>query len=72
LRTILINLPLKCRGYIYEDVETGEKVCVLNARLTHESNIETYKHECQHLNNNDFESKESINTIEARAHTLDK
>ena len=68
MRTILIDLPLKCRGYIYEDVETGDKVCVLNARLNYESNMKTYKHECRHLENNDFESNDSINAIEARAH----
>ena len=72
MRTILIDMPVKIRGYIYEDVETGERVCVLNARLNHESNIETYEHECRHLKNNDFESDESINTIEARAHRSDK
>lgn len=70
MRTILIDLPLKCRGYIYEDVETGEKVCVLNARLNHESNLKTYEHECRHMENNDFESQESINVIEARAHQI--
>ena len=70
MRTILIDLPLKCRGYIYEDVETGEQVCVLNARLNRESNITTYEHECQHINNNDFESDESINAIESRTHKM--
>lgn len=68
MRTILIDMPVKIRGYIYEDVATGERVCVLNARLNHESNIETYEHECRHIKNNDFESDESINSIEARAH----
>ena len=68
MRTILIDMPVKIRGYIYEDVATGERVCVLNARLSYEANQHTYEHECKHINNNDFESDESINAIEARAH----
>ena len=68
MRTILVDMPVKIRGYICEDVATGERVCVLNARLTHEANQNTYEHECRHINNKDFESSESINAIEARAH----
>ncbi len=70
MRTIIIDLPPKCRGYIYEDRLTGEKVCVLNARLSFESNVNTYEHECRHVINEDFESTEDINLIEARAHKL--
>lgn len=68
MRTILLDLPLKCRGYIYEDVESGEKLCVLNSRLTYENNQKTYEHESRHLINEDFDSYEDINTIENRAH----
>jgi len=68
MRTILIDMPVKVRGYIYEDVATGEKVCVLNARLTHENNQKAYKHECCHLEHGDLDSDEDINTIENRAH----
>ncbi len=71
MRTILIDLPPKCRGYIYEDIATGEQVCVLNARLTHEANQQTYEHEYSHVNNGDLYCKEDINTIEFRAHNPD-
>ena len=68
MRTILVDLPLKCRGYIYEDIVTGDKVCVLNARLNHESNVKTYKHELRHDKNNDLNSNIDINTLENIAH----
>ena len=68
MRTILIDLPLKCRGYIYEDVATGDRVCVLNARYSYESNQLSYLHECYHVENGDFDSDDNINAIENRAH----
>lgn len=68
MRTILIDLPLKCRGYVYEDMVTGEKCCVLNARLTHEANIETYEHESEHVKNNDMERHADVNVIETLRH----
>ncbi len=68
MRTILIDMPAKIRGYIYEDVATGEQVCVLNSRLTHEANQQTYEHECSHAANGDLEIKEDIDVMELRAH----
>ena len=70
MRTILIDMPVKVRGYIYEDVATGYQVCVLNSRLSYEANLKTYQHECDHITNDDFDSYEDINTIEKRAHAL--
>lgn len=68
MRTVLVDLPLKCRGYIYEDVATGDKCCVLNARLSNESNRKTYEHELRHDKNNDLDSNLDINTLENNAH----
>ena len=68
MRTILIDLPLKCRGYIYEDCATGERCCVLNARLNHETNVKSYQHELRHLKNNDLYCNEEIDEIETRCH----
>lgn len=70
MRTILIDMPAKIRGYIYEDVATGEQVCVLNSRLTHEANQQTYEHECSHVTNGDLEIKEDIDVMELRAHQI--
>lgn len=70
MRTILLDLPLKCRGYIYEDRITGEKCCVLNARLSFESNKKTYQHELRHVVNNDLDSDADVNTLEFNARKL--
>lgn len=61
-------MPVKIRGYIYEDVATGDQVCILNARLTHEANQQTYNHECHHITCGDLDREDDIDTMEARAH----
>lgn len=68
MRTILIDMPCKCRGYIYEDMVTGEKCCVLNARLSYETNMETYRHEMEHDINNDLENSLDVNAVEVLRH----
>ena len=40
----------------------------LNARLSRKGQEEAYRHAMWHIENNDFESEEDIQTIEARAH----
>lgn len=69
MRTILLNLPPKCRGYIYKDLEVGEEICVLNARLSREDNIKTYQHEQQHVKNGDLHCSEDIGVLEYRCHS---
>lgn len=68
IRTILLDLPLPCRGYLYRDGETGIETCILNSRYSHEMNVQTYAHEMYHVRNNDFECAEDINAIEYRCH----
>ncbi len=68
MRTILLNLPLDCRGYIVQSIETDECCCVLNARLSHEQNQRTYLHELEHLTNNDLDSDMDANTLESLRH----
>lgn len=68
MRTILLDLPYDCRGFIVESIETGEQCCVLNARLSHESNMKTYQHECKHARNGDLACCEDVNKIEYMRH----
>ena len=68
MRTYLYDLPCKCRGFVLRDPYTGEEAIILNARLTNETNLETYAHEIYHQVHGDLDSNEDINTIEARAH----
>ena len=72
MRTVLINLPWKCKGYLFEDSASGEQCCVLNARLNYESNAKTYEHELRHSRNNDLHcGEEDVNVIEAYCHKGD-
>jgi hypothetical protein len=68
MRTILLNLPYDCRGYIVESLATGEACCVLNARMTYEQNQKTYEHELEHLQCDDLHSVLSANVIERERH----
>ena len=68
MRTILLNLPYDCRGYIIENIESGDTCCVLNARMTHEQNQKTYEHELKHLECDDLHSELSANEIESLRH----
>ena len=46
MKAILMDLPTTVRGFV---VGKDEPTIVLNARLSHEANIETYKHELKHI-----------------------
>lgn len=72
MRTYLYDLPVKCRGFLLRDPYTGEESIILNARLTHEANVEAYAHEMYHRIHGDLDGKEDVSTIENRAHVLNK
>ena len=52
-KALLVDLPTSVRGLCFHDDE-GEEYIVLNARLTHEQNIRTYKHEKEHIRNSEM------------------
>lgn len=68
MRCVLYDLPCDVRGFVVEDKETLEPVCVLNARLTHEANQKTFLHEVEHINHNDLDCKDSADKIERKRH----
>lgn len=68
-RYVLADLPVGVRGFVKED-ETGEPVYILNARLTREMNLETIRHEDDHIQNNDLHSDESADAIESKRHRV--
>ena len=66
--TIYLNLPNKIRGFaVYNTCEDFYTI-VLNSRLSHAQNMETYIHELKHIKNDDFYSKLTVNEIETLAH----
>lgn len=56
---ILQDLPTSVRGFVFLG-DDGEPVIVVNARLTHEQNRKTYKHEKKHIQRGDMFNKNYI------------
>lgn len=56
---VLVDLPTSIRGFVFHD-DDGEPVIVVNARLTHEQNRKTYKHEKTHIQRGDMFNKSYI------------
>lgn len=44
----LVDLPTSVRGFCFLD-DDGEPRIVLNSRLTHEQNMQTWLHEREHI-----------------------
>lgn len=66
--TIFLNLPYKIRGFaVYNTCEDFYTI-VLNSRLSYAQNIKTYLHELEHITNDDFNSKLTVNELETLAH----
>lgn len=63
---LLYDLPTRIKGFTCE-TEDGEFICVLNARLSHETNKQTFIHELEHCNK-DFRSSSCVDMIEAERH----
>jgi len=56
---VLVDLPTSIRGFVFHD-DDGEPVIVVNARLTYEQNMKTYKHEKKHILCGDMFNKNYI------------
>ena len=54
-RLTLANLPTSIRGYVFME-EDGVPRIVLNAKLTHEQNLRTVRHELMHLAAGDLDN----------------
>lgn len=65
-RTKLIDLPTGIKGMT---VKNGDDyTIVLNARHSHSQNIESYKHEVEHIERGDFDLSTPVGLIEIYAH----
>lgn len=67
--TYLINLPTTVSGMSSVD-DDGEPMVYLNARLTDVQHRRTYEHELRHLEHDDLNNSDNIDTIEARAKAM--
>lgn len=69
INVILTNMPCGIRGFtqITTEPDGNYATIVLNARLTHEMNKITYRHEAEHINEDDIQ-KDCIDDIERIRH----
>jgi hypothetical protein len=65
---IYANLPVSINGFTMHDAEDDFFTVVLNAKMSYMTNIETFKHELQHITNDDFVRFKNVGHIERNAH----
>lgn len=66
IRIILQDLPTTIGGFVRE--KDGFYTIVLNSRMTHERNQETYRHEQRHIDNGDLDRECTADQIENELH----
>ena len=64
--TYLIDMPTKVHEAVCPCAD-GYTI-YLNSKLSYQDRVKAYNHAMKHIENNDFERKEDVQTIEARAH----
>lgn len=53
IRTICMDLPCSVRGFCYHDLD-GTPYIVLNSRLSHSQQKQTWRHEYRHIAHGDM------------------
>lgn len=66
LQVVLVDFPKKGNEAVAKN-EDDSYTIFLNAKLTHEKQLEAYAHALRHIENEDFE-KVDVGTIEHEAH----
>lgn len=66
VNTWLIDMPPRVKGHTVKNEDDSYSVFI-NARISHEDRIKTYKHEIQHILEDDFK-KCNVEEIESRTH----
>lgn len=62
------NLPYKIKGFIMYDAADDYYTIVLNSRSSYQNNQETFKHELEHIINDDFHNYRDVSLLEAVLH----
>ena len=65
--TVLADLPTTVGGYTLRDHGGGYTI-VLNSRMSRERQLDTDRHELEHIRHDDFSSSLSVDLIEIHAH----
>lgn len=68
VNVVLINFPNSGKEMVVPN-EDGTYTILINARLSHDSQLKAYAHAMKHITNNDFE-KDNAQAIETIAHEI--
>ena len=66
VNVFLVNFPCSGEEMIVPNEDSSYTV-IINARLSHEKQLEAYCHAMKHIQNNDFE-KDDVQNIESNTH----
>ena len=67
INIIMCDLPCSIGGHTYKSID-GYYTIILNSRLSHERNMQTYQHELDHINREELGAKSDVDLLEFRAH----
>lgn len=63
------DMPPKVRSFVREN-DVDDYTVVINARLSHETQLRVLKHEVQHLEHDDIDQEETADRLEIYAHKV--
>lgn len=61
------DLPCSIHSYVVSNSDDTYTV-IINARLSRDTQLKAYQHECEHITNGDYERRCSADIIEIIAH----
>ena len=64
---LLVDMPHRIKAYTVANKDMSYTI-VINARMSHERQLEAYQHELDHIRQKDYEKKCSADLIEFYAH----
>jgi len=67
-RAVVTDLPTTVKAFTMENEDGTYEICV-NARLTKEQQMLSYRHELSHIMNDDFRSDADTDSLESLRHT---
>ena len=67
VRTLLYDLPYTIKAYTVANADLSHTI-VINAHLNQEARIKAYKHELEHISNEDYYKNCGSDIIEMYAH----
>lgn len=66
----LVDLPTTVRGFVTKSVD--DYTIVINARMSQETRVKTYRHELEHIARGDLDGSGDIDQIERILHDVDR